>query len=188
MIVPSQAIKVLIATKPVDFRKGHDGLAAYAEKELGLKAHSGVVFRAQRADRIKILVWDESGLVLTYKRLDGGKFAWPAISDGVMRLSRAQFEALFEGLAPLSALCCANACRATGAVSIGEGCGHRLRRSESVTNLRRTGRRFGGIIWPCRRTGTISISASSRPSTARPSRRCSGGSTCWPRLTSARRR
>ena len=100
MIVPSQAVKVLIATKPVDFRKGHDGLAAYVEKELGLKAHSGVVivFRAKRADRIKILVWDGSGLVLTYKRLEGGKFAWPAISDGVMRLSKAQFEALFEGL------------------------------------------------------------------------------------------
>lgn len=77
MIVPSQAVKVLIATKPVDFRKGHDGLAAYVEKELGLKAHSGVVvvFRAKRADRIKILVWDGSGLVLTYKRLEGGKFA-----------------------------------------------------------------------------------------------------------------
>jgi len=59
VIVPGQAVKVLIATKPVDFRKGHDGLAAYAEKELGLKAHSGVVvvFRSRRADRIKILVW-----------------------------------------------------------------------------------------------------------------------------------
>ena len=100
MIVPSQAIKIVIATKPVDFRKGHDGLAAYVEKELGLQAHSGiiVVFRAKRADRIKILVWDGSGLVLIYKRLEAGKFSWPTISDGVMRLSKAQFEALFEGL------------------------------------------------------------------------------------------
>ena len=100
MIVPSQAVRVVIATRPVDFRKGHDGLAAYAEKELGLKAHSGivVVFRAKRADRVKILVWDGSGLVLTYKRLDAGRFAWPSVQDGVMRLSRAQFEALFEGL------------------------------------------------------------------------------------------
>ena len=57
-----------------------------------------MVFRAKRADRVKILVWDGSGLVLTYKRLELGKFAWPAINDGVMRLSKAQFEALFEGL------------------------------------------------------------------------------------------
>lgn len=48
--------------------------------------------------RIKVLVWDGSGIVLTYKRLEQGKFAWPAVRDGVMRLSRAQFEALFEGL------------------------------------------------------------------------------------------
>ena len=100
MIVPSQAIKIVIATKPVDFRKGHDGLAAVVQNELGLDPHSGivVVFRAKRGDRIKILIWDGSGLVMTYKRLEEGKFAWPAIRDGVMRLSRAQFEALFEGL------------------------------------------------------------------------------------------
>lgn len=100
MIVPSQAVKIVIATKPVDFRKGHDGLAAVVQNELGLDPHSGivVVFRAKRGDRIKILLWDGSGLVMTYKRLEEGKFAWPAIRDGVMRLSRAQFEALFEGL------------------------------------------------------------------------------------------
>ncbi len=57
-----------------------------------------VVFRAKRGDRIKILLWDGTGLVMTYKRLEEGKFAWPAVRDGVMRLSRAQFEALFEGL------------------------------------------------------------------------------------------
>ncbi len=100
MIVPSQALKIVVATKPVDFRKGHDGLAALAERELDLKTHSGVViiFRAKRADRVKILLWDGSGLVLIYKRLEDRRFAWPAIRDGVMRLSKAQFEALFEGL------------------------------------------------------------------------------------------
>jgi transposase len=100
MIIPSQALRIVIATKPVDFRKGHDGLAAVVQQELGLAPHSGivVVFRVKRADRIKILTWDGSGMVMAYKRLEDGKFAWPGISDGVMRLSRAQFEALFEGL------------------------------------------------------------------------------------------
>lgn len=100
MILPGQAVRVVIATKPVDFRKGHDGLAAVVQNQLGLDPHSGVVvvFRSKRGDRIKVLVWDGSGLVLTYKRLDEGKFAWPTVQDGVMRLSRAQFEALFEGL------------------------------------------------------------------------------------------
>jgi transposase len=100
VIVPAQAVRVVIATKPVDFRKGHDGLAALAERELGLDPHSGliVVFRSKRGDRIKVLVWDGSGMVLVYKRLETGRFAWPAVHDGVMRLSRAQFEALFDGL------------------------------------------------------------------------------------------
>jgi len=100
VIIPSQAVKIVVATKPVDFRKGHDGLAAVVQNELGLDPHSGiiVVFRAKRCDRIKVLLWDGSGLVMTYKRLEQGKFAWPSISDGVMRLSKGQFEALFEGL------------------------------------------------------------------------------------------
>ena len=100
MIYPSQAVRIVIATKPVDFRKGHDGLAALAERELGLDPHSGimVVFRAKRCDRIKVLLWDGSGLVLCYKRLEQGRFAWPKVQDGIMRLTKAQFEALFEGL------------------------------------------------------------------------------------------
>ncbi|MDE0944368.1 MAG: IS66 family insertion sequence element accessory protein TnpB [Alphaproteobacteria bacterium] len=100
MIIPGQNVKVMIATKPVDFRKGHDGLAAVVANELGLDPHSGiiVVFRAKRGDRIKVLLWDGSGLVMIYKRLEGGTFAWPSVHDGMMRLSKAQFEALFEGL------------------------------------------------------------------------------------------
>jgi transposase len=40
---------------------------------------------------LKILVWDGTGMVLIYKVLEQGSFAWPKIQDGVMRLSRAQF-------------------------------------------------------------------------------------------------
>ncbi len=54
------------------------------------------MFRSKRGDRLKILVWDGTGLVLVYKALEQGCFAWPNVQDGVMRLSRAQFEALFD--------------------------------------------------------------------------------------------
>jgi transposase len=43
-------------------------------------------------------VWDGSGLVLVWKRLQQGAFKWPPIIDGVMRLSPAQLAALVEGL------------------------------------------------------------------------------------------
>ncbi|MDP1732197.1 MAG: IS66 family insertion sequence element accessory protein TnpB [Devosia sp.] len=100
MIIAGQRLPIVIAMRPVDFRRGHDGLAATVQNELGLDPHSGltVVFRSRRGDRVKILVWDGTGLVLTYKRLESGQFAWPRVQNGVMRLSRAQFEALFEGL------------------------------------------------------------------------------------------
>nr|WP_246534663.1 IS66 family insertion sequence element accessory protein TnpB [Aliiroseovarius lamellibrachiae] len=100
VIFPDQAVRIVIATKPVDFRKGHDGLAAVAHTELGFAPKAGVmvVFRSKRGDRIKVLFWDGSGVVMIYKRLEQGAFAWPKVSDGVMRLSRVQFEALFAGL------------------------------------------------------------------------------------------
>ena len=71
MIVPGQRLPIVIAVKPVDFRRGHDGLAATVQNELGLDPYSGltVVFRSKRGDRIKILVWDGSGLVMTYNDL-----------------------------------------------------------------------------------------------------------------------
>jgi transposase len=92
--------RIYIATRPVDFRKGLDGLAAVAQEILKLDPFSGAafIFRAKRADRVKILIWDGSGLILIYKRLDDGKFHWPRIEDGVMKLSPAQLSALFEGL------------------------------------------------------------------------------------------
>ena len=100
MIIAGQRLPIVIATRPVDFRRGHDGLAATVQDELGLDPHSGltVIFRSKRGDRLKMLVWDGTGLVLVYKRLEQGSFTWPKVQDGVMRLSRAQFEALFEGL------------------------------------------------------------------------------------------
>ena len=48
--------------------------------------------------RVKLLVWDQTGMVLVHKRLEGGKFVWPQMRDGVMRISSAQLAALFEGL------------------------------------------------------------------------------------------
>ena len=100
MIIPAQGLRIVLAVRPVDFRCGHDALAGLVQNTLGLDPHSGlsVVFRSKRADRLKILLWDGTGLVLVYKRLGDGHFEWPRISDGVMRLTRAQFEALFDGL------------------------------------------------------------------------------------------
>jgi transposase len=100
MIGSSGAVRVMLATRPVDFRKGMDGLAALVRDAMGADPFSGTVyvFRSKRADRVKLLVWDGSGLVLATKRLEAGQFCWPKIEDGVVRLSAAQLAALVEGL------------------------------------------------------------------------------------------
>ena len=100
MIAASAGVKVMVATKPVDFRKAADGLAALVREQLRDDPFSGTifVFRSKRADRLKILAWDGSGLVLLWKRLEHHAFRWPPISDGVMRLSASQLAALMDGL------------------------------------------------------------------------------------------
>jgi transposase len=100
MIAVPAGVRVLVATKPVDFRKGGDGLAALVQEMLEEDPFSGTIFifRAKRADRVKILTWDGSGLVLFWKRLEQGAFRWPPIMNGVMRLSASQLAALIDGM------------------------------------------------------------------------------------------
>ena len=89
MLIPPGPVRVLVATKPVDFRKGMNGLAALVQEQLKVDPFSGTIycFRAKRADRVKLVFWDGTG-----------KFRWPRVQDGVMRLSAAQLSALLEGL------------------------------------------------------------------------------------------
>lgn len=53
-------MRILVATHPVDFRKGHDGLAALVQSTLKGDPFAGTVFvfRAKRTDRLKILFWE----------------------------------------------------------------------------------------------------------------------------------
>lgn len=100
MIGPAGSVRVLVAARPVDFRKGAEGLAGLVREQMAADPFSGTVyvFRAKRADRIKLIYWDGTGLCLFAKRLEDGEFRWPKIQDGVMRLTSAQFGALLEGL------------------------------------------------------------------------------------------
>ncbi len=100
MIAPPSGVRVLVATKPIDFRKGANGLAALIKDEMRADPFSGAiyVFRAKRADRIKLLYWDGTGVVLVAKTLEQGGFRWPRVQDGAMRLTASQLGALLDGL------------------------------------------------------------------------------------------
>ena len=100
MITLPTGARILLATRPVDFRKGAHSLAALAAEVLSEDSFSGVVlvFRSRRAGRIKIVVWDGSGLVLVWKQLEAGAFRWPPVVDGALRLTPVEFAVLFDGI------------------------------------------------------------------------------------------
>lgn len=64
MITLSHKVRIFAASDPVNFRKGHDGLAALVQSHLHQKPfdESVYVFRAKRVDRLKLIYWDGSGL------------------------------------------------------------------------------------------------------------------------------
>lgn len=80
MLTPGPATKVFLAAGPTDLRAGFDRLCALVQSILDQSATSGHLFvfcNAQRT-RVKILFWDGSGLWLLTKRLERGRFVWPA--------------------------------------------------------------------------------------------------------------
>ena len=65
---------------------------------LGAQAHHAYVFANRRADRLKVLVYDGSGMWLCTRRLQAGSFVWPREDSGSISLTREQFDWLVAGL------------------------------------------------------------------------------------------
>jgi transposase len=93
-------MKVHLACEPVSMRLGFDGLASWVAEVLRDDPFSGhlFLFRSRRANYLKILRWDGSGLCLFAKRLDSGTFVWPPIREGKMVLTPAQLALLLEAM------------------------------------------------------------------------------------------
>jgi transposase len=96
MIIPPGSLKGLVAVKPVDFRTSIEGLASLVKHELQRDLFSYVlfVFRSKRADRLKLLPWDGTELVLVNKRLESGQFRRQCFGDGVTKLTMAKAASL----------------------------------------------------------------------------------------------
>ena len=87
MLQFAPGVKVYLACKPVDMRRGFDGLAADVAQTLRADPYSGAafVFRSKRGDYVKILTWDGSGLCLFAKRLEKGRLrVWPPIVESAL--------------------------------------------------------------------------------------------------------
>lgn len=81
-------MRIWLCAQPTDLRKSFDSLAALVRSTLGGAPLSGgmFVFRNRSADRIKLLLWEEDGFAIWYKRLEAGCFRFPAPPDNEPRV------------------------------------------------------------------------------------------------------
>jgi len=84
------ATKIYIAVEAVDMRKGFDGLYGLVRDRLGADPLGGHLFLVANRERsrLKVLVWDGSGLWVCAKRLEKGRFRWPTAVDGACVVMR----------------------------------------------------------------------------------------------------
>ncbi len=97
MPAPSQ---VWLVVEAVDIRAGIDGLSLRIQNTLGRSPCDGTAyaFRNRRQNRVKLLVWDGTGVWLCHRRLHRGHFVWPSSNATVFTLSSAQWQWLIAGV------------------------------------------------------------------------------------------
>ena len=80
----AQSARIWLAAEATDMRCGFDRLAERVKVVIGQDPLSGhlFVFRSRRGDRLKILLWEQDGFLLWYKRLEVGVFKLPKVGEG----------------------------------------------------------------------------------------------------------
>ena len=101
MLKDLTADNIYIVCGHTDMRKSIDGLAALIQQQFQLDlftTNSAFLFCGRRRDRMKVLLWEDDGFLLLYKRLEDGKFSWPRNEQEVRNITREQFIWLTQGL------------------------------------------------------------------------------------------
>jgi transposase len=102
MLGVGPATRIYLAAGATDMRQGFEGLYGLVRDRLQLEPLSGHLFlfsNAQR-NRLKVLFWDGSGLWVCAKRLEKGRFGWPAAASGQVKvvLSHEELAMLLGGI------------------------------------------------------------------------------------------
>jgi len=103
MLTLPSSVRIYVAAEAVDLRRGFDGLAAATRSVIGESPLSGhvFVFLNRRRNRVKLLVWDRTGYVIVYKRLERGTFELPTRPEAGRRhveLDAGELGLMLEGL------------------------------------------------------------------------------------------
>jgi transposase len=91
---------IWLAVKPVDMRKGIDGLSVIIQEALGQAPGSGsaFIFRNLSGNRLKVIIWDGNGVWLCHRRLHKGGFVWPSTQAASFSLTVEQWHWLITGV------------------------------------------------------------------------------------------
>ncbi len=78
--------RIFLVAGPTDMRKSFNGLAGIVRERLQADPMSRdlFLFCNRGRNRMKVMVYDESGVWVLAKRLDRGTFAWPSTDDDVV--------------------------------------------------------------------------------------------------------
>jgi transposase len=100
MLSLPSGVRIWLAARPTDLRKSFDSLAELVRQHLAADPLSGqlFVFRNKRADRVKLLYWDEDGFVIVYKRLELGTFRFPEATAAGVEIRAADLQMLLDGV------------------------------------------------------------------------------------------
>ena len=103
MLTLPSSVRIFVAAEAVDLRRGFDGLAAATRsviREEPLSDHL-FVFLNRRRNRIKVLVWDRTGYLVIYKRLERGTFSLamaPAPGSRHVEMDAGELGLMLEGI------------------------------------------------------------------------------------------
>jgi len=97
-----QGGRIWFAAEATDMRCGFDRLAERVRAVIGQDPLSGhlFLFRSRRGDRLKILLWEQDGFVLWYKRLESGVFKLPRAKEGTrsVELRASELAMVLDGI------------------------------------------------------------------------------------------
>ena len=103
MLTLPSAVRIYMASEPVDLRRGFDGLSAATRHIIRANPLSGhlFVFVNRRSNRLKVLLWQPSGFLLLYKRLEHGTFKRPrapSLGHRHIEMDSAELALMIEGI------------------------------------------------------------------------------------------
>lgn len=102
MLSLGPGVQIVLASEPIDLRRGHDGLVTLVRSLWKADPYSGTmfVFFGRRMDRVKVLFFSAGGFVVYYKRLERSRFTMPRVPEGASQivLDAAALTMLLDGV------------------------------------------------------------------------------------------